>query len=123
MEDPRSFCGGPFQTNGYLVRCGEKSVLFDAPMGVANWVAEGGNSVDILVLTHLHHDHVMDAAAVVSTFGCPVWSHSDPSDELTLVSNLSAMTGIPWKSVPAFTWTKFRVTGNVVLPAYTATRL
>lgn len=101
MSEPLSFCGGPFQTNGYLLTCGEQFVLFDAPLGVAQWIAEQGGRVDYLVLTHLHHDHIMDAAEVAQSFDCPVWAHSEPSDELTLQSSLETMTGMKWE-LPQF---------------------
>jgi glyoxylase-like metal-dependent hydrolase (beta-lactamase superfamily II) len=51
----------------------------------------------LLILTHLHHDHIMDAAAAVVAFECAVWSHSDPCDELTLKSILESMTGMSWE--------------------------
>ena len=96
MTDPASFSGGPFQTNGYLLECGEQSVLFDAPLGIVNRLKSQNITLDLLILTHLHHDHIMDAALAVDTFDCPVWSHSDVSEDLILKSSLVAATGQEW---------------------------
>lgn len=101
MPEFESFCGGPFQTNGYLLECGEKTVLFDAPLGVVDWLKSKQKSLDLLILTHLHHDHIMDTAAVLEAFDCPIWSHSDFSDDLTLISSLEAATGQSW-TLPEF---------------------
>jgi len=89
------FCGGAFQTNGYLVETGEAHWLFDAPEGIAEWIGEKGIGLDGLLLTHQHHDHVVDAGRIRERFGCPVWAHSEPSDELTLASRLEEMMGMP----------------------------
>lgn len=80
-------------TNGYLVDCGSSRVLFDAPEGVTDWLKSRGRSIDLLILTHQHVDHVLDAAALVKTFECPVWAHSDLDDGLTLAPLLAAITG------------------------------
>ena len=96
MAELLSFCGGPFQTNGYLVDCGEKCVLFDAPMDLGDWLRDNDKKVDLLILTHLHHDHIMDAGAIAEQFECPIWAHSDPCEELTLHANLEALTGMKW---------------------------
>lgn len=90
-----AFCGGPFQTNGYLFKTGEEAWLFDAPEDVAGWVAEYGAELKGLVLTHQHHDHVIGAGEVVEKFGCPVWAFSEPSEDLTLAKRLEQMMGMP----------------------------
>lgn len=96
MADLQSYCGGPFQTNGYLLECGEKSVLFDAPLGAAGWLLSQDKSLDLLILTHQHHDHIMDVASLIENFQCPVWAYSEYSEELTLKSSLEAATGTSW---------------------------
>jgi len=94
------FCGGVFQTNGYLVRSGSGHWLFDAPEGIGDWIAEQGVRIDGLLLTHQHHDHVIGAGRVRELFDCPVWAHSAPSDDLTLASRLEQMTGMPCELDP-----------------------
>lgn len=90
-----AYCGGAFQTNGYLIRSENGAYLFDAPEGVADWVAESGVKLDGLVLTHQHHDHVIGAGQVIEQFGCPVWAHSEPSEDLTMAKRLEQMMGMP----------------------------
>lgn len=90
-----AYCGGAFQTNGYLIRSENDAYLFDAPEGVADWVAENGAKLDGLVLTHQHHDHVIGAGKVIEQFGCPVWAHSEPSEDLTMAKRLEQMMGMP----------------------------
>lgn len=88
------FCGGLFQTNGYLVQAGDSNYLFDAPEGIASWVADQEVRLDGLLLTHQHHDHIVDAGKVQDLFHCPIWAHSHPSDELTLAKQLEQSMGI-----------------------------
>lgn len=88
------FCGGAFQTNGFLVRTPEAAWLFDAPEGIGDWIAEEGVRLSGLLLTHQHHDHVIGAGRVRELFDCPIWAHSPPSEDLTLASRLEEMTGM-----------------------------
>ncbi|MEM7698247.1 MAG: MBL fold metallo-hydrolase [Verrucomicrobiota bacterium] len=88
-------CGGLFQTNGYLVAAGDHRYLFDAPGDVLPWLKSHGIKLDGLILTHQHHDHVVDAAAVQEAFGCETWAFSKPDPDLTLARNLEQMTGLP----------------------------
>lgn len=90
-----SFCGGLFQTNGYLLRTGTKAWLFDAPEGIADWLEEQGVTLGGLFLTHQHHDHVIGAGAVQSKFDCPIYAFAEPSEDLTMAKRLEQMMGIP----------------------------
>ena len=89
------FCGGIFQTNGYLVRQDGRAWVFDAPEGIADWLVEKGVRPEALLLTHQHHDHVLDAGKMQTEFACPVYAHSDPAEELILSKRLELMMGIP----------------------------
>jgi len=91
------YCGGLFQTNGYLVKVAGKHWLFDAPEGVADWIGEMGITLDGIVLTHQHHDHVIGAGKVQEKFGCPTWAWAEPSEGLTLAKRLEQMMGVPCK--------------------------
>lgn len=73
----RTFCGGIFETNCYLVEAPHGAILFDAPEGAADWVAEIGVTPRLLLLTHGHFDHVPDVAAVKKRFGSEVGCHAD----------------------------------------------
>jgi len=71
----KTFTGGPYETNCFLVEAPGGNILFDAPEGADQQFA--GEKVDLLVLTHGHWDHTADAAAVQRRHGCPVLCHVD----------------------------------------------
>ncbi len=90
------YTGGYFQTNGYLLRCPQGHILIDAPEGVAAWLQEKNITIDALLLTHLHYDHVIDAALLKSEQpNCRILAHSAYDDDLTLASFLSQSIGWP----------------------------
>lgn len=94
------FTGGLFQTNGYLLTLPEGQILVDAPEGVADWLDRRGARPGVLLLTHQHHDHVVDAAAVRSRFGCPLWACSPRDPGLTLESLLQDIGGFDFTLEP-----------------------
>jgi glyoxylase-like metal-dependent hydrolase (beta-lactamase superfamily II) len=89
------YCGGIFQTNGYLVRVAGHAWLFDAPEGITDWLGEIGVRPDGLILTHQHHDHILDVGRLQETYACPVYAYAEPSEELTLSKRLEQMMGMP----------------------------
>lgn len=91
----RRYTGGYFQTNGYLVENHGESVLIDAPEGIAAWLAEIGASPGTLLLTHLHYDHVLGAAAAQAATGCRIVAHSPPDGDLLLTDFLRDVVGWP----------------------------
>ncbi|MES2597840.1 MAG: MBL fold metallo-hydrolase [Verrucomicrobiota bacterium] len=96
------FTGGIAQTNGYLVKLPGGTVLIDAPDGIVRWLNQRGAKVDAVLLTHQHFDHVLDAAAVAKTHGCPIYGWETLSQDLTLEKLFGAVTGSS-VSVPVFT--------------------
>jgi glyoxylase-like metal-dependent hydrolase (beta-lactamase superfamily II) len=88
-----AFTGGFCQTNAYLIEAGGRRVLVDAPDDCAEWLRARGATVDALLLTHQHFDHVMDAARVVADHACPVYAWTQPSPALWLSTLFSEMTG------------------------------
>ncbi|MBX9743327.1 MAG: MBL fold metallo-hydrolase [Chthoniobacterales bacterium] len=68
------FTGGPVSTHAYLVSLPEGNLLIDAPEGAAAHFAD--IPISLLVLTHGHFDHVMDAAKIVRNQQCAVAMHS-----------------------------------------------
>lgn len=68
-----TYTGGIAATNAYYLP--EARVLFDAPEGALEWVRNNGWTVDQLLLTHGHFDHIWDAAAVKKATGCRVGCH------------------------------------------------
>jgi len=71
----KSFTGGPYETNCFLVDAPGGKVLFDAPEGADEAFAD--EKIGLLVLTHGHWDHTADAAAIQRRHGCPVACHED----------------------------------------------
>lgn len=70
---------GPFQENCYVVRDGDRALVVD-PGDEADRVLErvGDRSVEAIVLTHAHVDHVMALTEVREATGADVWLH--PAD-------------------------------------------
>lgn len=71
----KSFTGGVFDTNCYLIETPTGKVLVDAPDGAADFFA--GEHISHLLLTHGHYDHVVDAARIQREQGCPVYFHPE----------------------------------------------
>ncbi|MCB1231346.1 MAG: MBL fold metallo-hydrolase [Verrucomicrobiae bacterium] len=95
-----TFTGGYFQTNGYLLTHNGAAWLIDAPDGIADWLATREIVPEALLLTHLHYDHIIDAAVVKERFDCPIWSHSQPDPDLTLETVLKESIGWPFNVTP-----------------------
>jgi hydroxyacylglutathione hydrolase len=72
----KSFCGGIFETNCYLIDAPEGPILFDAPEGACDWLVDQGIIPKLLLLTHGHFDHVPDVAKIKRRFGCQLGCHA-----------------------------------------------
>jgi hydroxyacylglutathione hydrolase len=83
MDGMRSYTGGIFETNCFLLGCPEGNILFDAPQECLAWLQAEKLRVDLLLLTHGHFDHVADAAAIQREFGCKVGIHADGAEMLS----------------------------------------
>ena len=75
------YCGGPVETNGYLISHEGESLLIDAPEGIIDWLIHLGVGKTIqlkgLLLTHGHWDHIAEAAKIQESFKIPVLIHRD----------------------------------------------
>lgn len=71
-----------FTSNAFLV-AGDRAVLIDPgnEFDVVTRIADATGSLDAVVLTHTHPDHVGNVSAVVDAFGVDVWGF-DPNHEL-----------------------------------------
>ena len=82
MPDFDSFTGGVFDTNCFYLSTPEGNLLIDAPAGALEWLQKKGYQVDILLLTHGHVDHILDAAKIQKAFQCSVGYHRDGEEML-----------------------------------------
>ena len=98
---PRCHTGGFTATNSYLLEGPEGAILVDAAEGAAAWLRSLGVQPAALLLTHLHFDHVVDAARIAADFGCPVHAFSPFSREATLEALFEAH-GMPLPPVTPF---------------------
>ena len=77
------FAAGPFQTNCYVVANGNRAIVIDPGLGahdvVTQMAEQEGLTVEAVVLTHGHIDHIRDAAA----FGVETFVH--PADAFMLL--------------------------------------
>jgi hydroxyacylglutathione hydrolase len=94
MPSPRTYCGGIAETNGYAFEAPDGWVAVDAPEGMRDWLSSNQLKPEALLLTHMHFDHVMDAAVISAEFGCPVYAHSPLTPELHLGILFSQFTGV-----------------------------
>jgi hydroxyacylglutathione hydrolase len=76
----RQFTGGPVETHAYLVTLPQGNLLIDAPEGAADYFRDV--PVDLLLLTHSHFDHVMDAAKIVREKKCGALMHRTTEEHL-----------------------------------------
>ena len=90
----RTFCGGIAQTNGFVLDGPDGPIVIDAPEGMRDWLAANHLRPVALLLTHMHFDHVMDAAAIAGEFQCPAYAHSNMNAELHLGILFSQFTGV-----------------------------
>ncbi len=90
----RMYHGGMVDCNGYLVETEEGFIAIDAPAGMTDWLLERRPDAKVthLLITHMHFDHVEDAARMKKQFGCKILAHSPFNDDLTL----SRMASTTW---------------------------
>ncbi len=84
-------------TNAYYIENTAGGVAVDAPEGFAQWLRQRGKKVSVLLLTHQHFDHVMDAGLIQREFGARVCAFAPFSRALTLADLMEMATGVPLK--------------------------
>lgn len=83
-----TYPSGPIETNGYLVIDPESSraLVIDAPSGFAEKVVSDVTSrsltVEAIVITHGHWDHIGDTSRLQRELGAPVLAHTNVVDRL-----------------------------------------
>ncbi|RAP75327.1 MBL fold metallo-hydrolase [Paenibacillus montanisoli] len=83
-----TFTLGPLQTNCYLLteETGTRAFVVDPGMGpkrLIDRIRERGLTLEAIVLTHAHFDHMGGVDEVRRAFGCPVYLHDAEADWLT----------------------------------------
>jgi len=81
-----TFTLGPLQTNGYLIteETGQRGIVIDPGMNPQRLLSRiQGLSIEAIVLTHAHFDHMGGVDAVRKAAGCPVYLHDLEADWLT----------------------------------------
>ena len=102
MIEVRGFTVGPVQENCYVVWAagGDRAVVIDpgeeAPRLLAA-IAELGVTVEAILLTHTHFDHVGAVAPVAKATGAPVWC---PELERGVLADI--MSFVPWPGFGPF---------------------
>jgi glyoxylase-like metal-dependent hydrolase (beta-lactamase superfamily II) len=103
MIDVRMFTVGPVQENCYVIRAngGDRAVIVDpgdeAEKLLAAVDALGITTVEAILLTHTHFDHIGAVAPVARATGAPVWC---PALETQVLSNI--MDFVPWPGFGPF---------------------
>lgn len=100
--DVRSFTVGPVQENCYVVRrdgANEAIVVDpgDEPERILAAVDGLGVTVEAILLTHTHFDHVGAVAPVAAATGAPVWC---PELEVPVLADI--MSYVPWPGFGPF---------------------
>ena len=100
--DVRQFTVGPFMENSYLIRCdGSDRALFIDPGDEApkllSAIEELGVTLDGILLTHTHIDHVGAVAPVAKATGAEVWV---PQIERPVLADINRF--VPWPDLGPF---------------------
>jgi glyoxylase-like metal-dependent hydrolase (beta-lactamase superfamily II) len=92
----RGFTVGPVQENCFIARPdgGDRAIVVDPgdePETILKAIEEMGVTVDAILLTHCHFDHVGAVAPVAKATGAPVYC---PKLEVPMVQDI--MSFVPW---------------------------
>lgn len=69
---------GAYQTNTYIVENEDRCVIIDPgyePNTILDYIAQKALTVDAILLTHGHFDHVGAVESLVQSTGCALWMH------------------------------------------------
>ncbi len=84
----KTISAGPIETNAFVVgdEASHEAIIIDAPPESADRlldaVRDDGYTVQLIVLTHAHFDHVIDAARIKQETGAPLAIHEDAMTQL-----------------------------------------
>jgi hydroxyacylglutathione hydrolase len=101
----KTFVAGPISTNAYLVADEEQNeaLIVDAPPTVSADLRDAlrrhGFRPVLIVLTHPHWDHILDAEALHTETGAPVAAHPDAVPQLEKPAPLMMPVGLQLSAV------------------------
>jgi hydroxyacylglutathione hydrolase len=84
----KTITAGPIETNAFVVgdEASSEAIIIDAPPDAAervmDAVRDGGYTVKLIILTHAHFDHVIDAAKLKQETGAKLAIHEDAMAQL-----------------------------------------
>lgn len=104
----KSFTFNPFQTNCYVCHDGSRAVLIDPSSHtpeeralVLDYIDRQGLSVEMLLLTHAHIDHIMDCAFFAKHFGQAFQMHASDVPLLLRAQDQGRMFGVEVEPPPS----------------------
>ncbi len=82
------FPSGPLETNAYLLACSQtkKAVIIDTPSESTDLILQKASklsvSIEKILLTHSHWDHIADVALLKEKLNVPVYVHEEDAGNL-----------------------------------------
>jgi len=96
-----SFTGGPIDTNSYLIVVDGHALAIDPGQGAAPLItaaaADLDTTIDTVLNTHGHWDHVADNAALVQQTGAPLLIHAADAPMIETSEPLTFGFDLPWE--------------------------
>lgn len=101
----KQFTAGPFEANNYLLidESSKKAVLIDASGAldkVKSLLAENNATLEKILLTHGHFDHVGGCFDFQKNLGAKVFIHKDDAEMVTKLKHQLQMFGMPLQEEP-----------------------
>ena len=103
--DIKMFPLGPLETNCYVLVNDGKALAVDVggdPAPVLDYLAQRGASLDTILLSHLHCDHLYGVAALARATGAKVWAGAEDAMLMETELGRGGLMGLPM--VDGFDW-------------------